>query len=36
MGTIIVDGIVVRTYADNDGGYWYYHPITGETIIIRG
>lgn len=35
-GTVIeVDGIEVKCYPDNDGGYWYYHPRTGEMIIVR-
>ena len=25
----------VQTYPDNDGGYWYYHPRTGEMVIVR-
>ena len=30
-----VDGIEIRCFPDNDGGYWYYHPRTGETVIVR-
>ncbi len=30
-----VDGIEIRCYPDNDGGYWYYHPRTGEMVIVR-
>ena len=22
-------------YPDNDGGCWYYHPITGEVILVK-
>ena len=29
---IVVDGIEVKCYPDNDGGSWYYHPVTGEVI----
>lgn len=32
---IEVDGIEVRCYPDNDGGYWYTHPKTGNTVIVR-
>lgn len=24
-----VDGIWVEVYPDNDGGLWYWHPVTG-------
>lgn len=32
---IVVDGIEVKCYPDNDGGSWYYHPKTGEIVIVR-
>lgn len=25
----------VQSYPDNDGGSWYYHPRTGEMVIVR-
>lgn len=25
----------VQSHPDNDGGYWYYHPRTGEMVIVR-
>lgn len=25
----------VKLYPDNDGGLWYWHPITGETVYLR-
>lgn len=31
-----IEGIEVMLYPDNDGGLWYYHPITGEVIIVDG
>ena len=35
MGTEVIEGIVVKTYPTNDGGYWYYHPITGNVVEVR-
>lgn len=32
MCEFIVDGHLVKAYADNDGGLWFYHPITGRAI----
>lgn len=32
---IVIDGIEVEVWPDNDGGLWYYHPITGEVIHIN-
>ena len=32
----IIDGIKVRLYPDNDGGLWYYHPVTGEAVQYDG
>jgi hypothetical protein len=32
---VMVDGIEISCFPDNDGGYWYYHPRTGETVIVR-
>ena len=29
---IIIDGIKVKLYPDNDGGFWYYHPKTEEAM----
>ena len=31
---IVIDGIEVKVWPDNDGGLWYYHPITGEVKHI--
>ena len=31
---IIVEGVEVKVWPDNDGGMWYYHPITGEEVRI--
>lgn len=31
---IIVDGVEVQLYPDNDGGLWYYHPTTGEVVYV--
>lgn len=25
----------VELYPDNDGGLWYWHPVTGKTIYVR-
>jgi len=25
----------IRLYPDNDGGLWYRHPVTRETIYVR-
>ena len=25
----------VRTYPDNDGRHWYYHPVTGKVVIVE-
>lgn len=33
-GQIIIDDEIVQTYPDNDGGLWYYHPKTGEKVVI--
>lgn len=35
MGQKIIKGIVVQTYPDNDGGYWYKDPETGEEVVVR-
>ena len=24
----------VMCWPDNDGGLWYYHPITGQVVVI--
>ena len=24
-----------EVYPDNAGGCWYYHPITGEVILVK-
>ena len=34
---MLINGVVVKAYADNDGGLWYYDPVTGrtETVIER-
>lgn len=35
IGTaIIVDGIEVKCYPDNDGRSWYYHPTTGKVVYV--
>ena len=31
----IVNGRLVMMYPDNDGGFWYYHPITGKEIRVK-
>ena len=31
---IIVEGVEVRLWPDNNGGLWYYHPHTGEVVRI--
>lgn len=31
---IMVNGRIVRTYADNNAGLWYYHPETGKVVRI--
>ena len=31
---IEIEGITVKVYPDNDGGLWYYHPITGKVVRI--
>lgn len=28
-------GVVVKAYADNDGGLWYYDPVTGRTETVN-
>ena len=25
----------VKTYPDNDGGHWYYHPVTGKVVTVE-
>lgn len=25
----------IKTYPDNDGGLWYWHPVTGQTVYLR-
>ena len=32
---IEVDGYIVRAYPDNDGGLWFWHPITGERKVLN-
>lgn len=31
---MLINGVVVKTYADNDGGLWYYDPVTGRTETV--
>ena len=31
---IIVEGVEVRLWPDNNGGLWFYHPKTGEVVRI--
>ena len=31
---IIIEGVEVRLWPDNNGGLWYYHPHTGEVVRI--
>lgn len=33
IGQIMVDGEVVQTYPDNDGGRWYYNK-NGEEVHV--
>ena len=33
-GQIIVDGKLVQTWPDNDGGLWYYDQ-DGKKVIIK-
>ena len=28
------DGMWVQAFPDNEGGLWFYHPITGEEVHI--
>ena len=32
---IEVAGVLVMCFPDNDGGAWFFHPITGETVRIE-
>ena len=32
---MIINGVVVKAYADNDGGLWYYDPVTGRTETVN-
>ena len=25
----------IKTYPDNDGGLWYWCPVTGKTVYLR-
>lgn len=34
-GQMLVKGQVVQTYADNDGGAWYWDPETGERKAVK-
>lgn len=34
-GQIEVDGEIIQTYADNDGGAWYYDK-NGRAVRIHG
>ena len=31
---IIIEGVEVRLWPDNNGGLWYYHPHTEEVVRI--
>ena len=31
---MLINGVVVKAYADNDGGLWYYDPVTGRTETV--
>ena len=31
---IIVEGVEVKVWPDNNGGLWFYHPKTGEVVRI--
>lgn len=31
---MIVNGIVVKVWANNDGGLWYYDPATGKMETV--
>jgi len=32
---MLIGGVVVKAYADNDGGLWYYDPVTGRTETVN-
>ena len=32
---MLVDGVEVVAYADNEGGLWYYHPVTGIATTVK-
>jgi hypothetical protein len=32
---MIVNGIVVKVWANNDGGLWYYDPATGKMETVN-
>lgn len=32
---MLVDGVEVVAYANNDGGLWYYHPVTGTATTVK-
>lgn len=34
VGQILIDGEVVQTYPDNDGGYWYFDK-NGRVVQVN-
>ena len=32
---MLINGVVVKAYADNAGGLWYYDPYTGEAKTLE-
>ena len=34
-GQKLIKGQIVQTYADNDGGAWYYDPETGDRKKVK-
>lgn len=31
---IVVNDRIIKVYPDNNGGLWYWHPETGEKVVI--
>ena len=32
---ILLDDKVIQCYPDNDGGMWYYHPVTKIPVKVQ-
>ena len=32
---MLINGLYVEAYPDNDGGLWYYHPVTGRATTVN-